>query len=254
MSAKILGQVWDLQLPAPKLLVLLALADHADHNGNNVYPSIELVAWKTGYSESQARRIIKALVKDGLLEATPRAGKTTKYSIHLDRGIKKIPFRERGLQNDTPANLQGVALDDTPTPAIQMTPEPSFEPSKEGESAHPTPPILTVSEKTQLADRLIQAWANACKKLGTFNTSYRRKDAMQLVDMGATADEIFRMVQTKIKGRSRDYLFKFVTEDYPEWKSLQAKMDQQIERDKQEQEASEAYRRWYATDVLGRVG
>lgn len=129
MSAKILGQVWDLQLPAPKLLILLALADHADHNGNNIFPSIELVAWKTGYSETQARRIIKALVKDGILAATPRPGRTTMYSIHLDRGVKKITLREKGCQNDTPAILTGLPLDDTPTPAIQMTPEPSFEPS-----------------------------------------------------------------------------------------------------------------------------
>lgn len=252
MSAKILGQVWDLQLPAPKLLVLLALADHADHNGNNVYPSIELVAWKTGYSESQARRIIKALVKDGLLEATPRAGKTTRYSIHLDQGIKKTPFRDKGFQDDTPSKTEGVSLSDTPTPAIQMTPEPSFEPSRKEERKPDEPRIMTIAEKTQCADKLIRAWADAYAYMGTFNTSYRRRDAIKLVDMGATYDEIRAMVSERIKNRTKPYLFKYVVEDYSEWKHIQGKRDIQAERDKQEQEASEAYRRWYATDVLGR--
>lgn len=131
MSVKVMGQVWDLDLPAPKLLVLLALADHADHNGNNVYPSIELVAWKTGYSETQTRRIIKGLVKDGLLKASPRPGKTTMYSMRLAKGKKKAVFKRKGYQNETPVKKIGVALDDTPTPVIAMTPEPSFEPSKE---------------------------------------------------------------------------------------------------------------------------
>jgi hypothetical protein len=31
MSGKIMGQVWDLALPHAELFVLLAMADHADH-------------------------------------------------------------------------------------------------------------------------------------------------------------------------------------------------------------------------------
>lgn len=134
MSVKIMGQVWDLELPAPKLLVLLALSDHADHNGNNVFPSVELVAWKTGYSESQARRIIKSLVKDGILTAQHRPGKTTLYSVHLEKGKQKEPFKRSntGFQIDTPSTAmtpQGLHSYDTPTPSIAMTPEPSLEPS-----------------------------------------------------------------------------------------------------------------------------
>ena len=132
MSVKIMGEVWGLELTAAKLLVLLALADHADHEGSNIYPSVELVAWKCGYSESQTRRIIKSLVDDEILTREIRPGKTTLYSINLNKGKKKKPFQRKGLQNDTPSiamTPQGMHSYDTPTPSIAMTPEPSLEPS-----------------------------------------------------------------------------------------------------------------------------
>src|SRR5690606_6936723 len=125
---------WDLDLPANKLLILLAMTDHADHNGENIYPSIELVAWKTGYSESQARRIIKSLVKDGILTAQVRPGRTSVYTVHLDKGKPKEPFKRSntGFQIDTPSTAmtpQGLHSYDTPGGSIAMTPEPSLEPS-----------------------------------------------------------------------------------------------------------------------------
>ena len=61
MSAKLMGQVWDLDLPHHEQSVLLALADHADHMGRNAHPGVELLAWKTGYSERQVQRILHAL-------------------------------------------------------------------------------------------------------------------------------------------------------------------------------------------------
>lgn len=123
MSAKISGQVWDLELSASRRLVLLAMADHADHLGNNVYPSVGLIAWKTGYSEVQTRRIIKSLIEDGLLviEARP-SGRPTRYSVRTEAGTFKAPFvaeRHRPSQNDRPIKM----ID---TPIIAMTPESSL--------------------------------------------------------------------------------------------------------------------------------
>lgn len=140
MSAKIMGAVFDLDLPAAKQLVLLAMADHADHDGRNIYPSLALIAWKCGYSESQTRRIIQSLVADRLLEKHERPGKTTIFSIHLEAGKRKQPLPKRDpSQNDTPAiavtpltpdkmSAHPYHSYDTPTPTIAMTPEPSFEP------------------------------------------------------------------------------------------------------------------------------
>lgn len=144
-----MGSVWELDLPAPKLLILLALADHADHNGDNVYPSIRLVGWKTGYSERQCQRIMRALIKDGILQVVERApGKTTKYRIDVSSGVKKSPIEKTSndvrqnvtpdiamsyARNVTPDKMSPlpVTSDVTPTPDITMSPKPSIKPSIE---------------------------------------------------------------------------------------------------------------------------
>lgn len=150
MSAKVLGHCWELDLPANQMMVLLAMADHADHMGGNVYPSIGLVAWKTGYSERQVKRIVKELVAAKLLvvvQATP--GEVIKYRIDLNAGVKKPAF-ERG-QNVTGDYAQGGDKMSLPPEKggqnvttggdIAMSPEPSFEPSvKESTKDSPLSP------------------------------------------------------------------------------------------------------------------
>ena len=73
MSVKIMGQVWDADLPKDEKFVLLAYADHADHTGGNVYPSIGLIAWKTGYSERSVQRATHELEEAGIMLQTGRA-------------------------------------------------------------------------------------------------------------------------------------------------------------------------------------
>jgi 5-methylcytosine-specific restriction endonuclease McrA len=107
MSAKTVGKVWELALTPAKQTVLLALADHADHEGNNAFPSVDLIAWKTGYSERQVRRIMKELEADSLLVRTGGApGKRIVYSINLSAGKHKPDFVPRKRGND------GQRLDD----------------------------------------------------------------------------------------------------------------------------------------------
>lgn len=145
MSGKIMGQVWDLDLPHNKLIVLLAMADHADHDGSRVYPSMGLIAWKTGYSERHVRRIVGQLVKDKLLSTDEkRPGQTTLYSIHVEAGKKKAPFVTPDIivsddpgQNVTPDMQSGDATPDKmsphpghpdvlPTPDTRVSYEPSL--------------------------------------------------------------------------------------------------------------------------------
>lgn len=131
-----MGKVWDLDLPHNQLLVLLALADHADHEGNNVFPSLGLVAWKTGYSEQQVRRVMRSLVIDGILITTSRnPGKPNRYSIDLAAGKLKTPrvitpTKMSGVSKSNPLHLEGG--DNTPTPdmlSAKNDGEPSLEPS-----------------------------------------------------------------------------------------------------------------------------
>ena len=67
MSVKIMGLVWDLDLPQNEKFVLLAYADHADHNGNNIFPAVSTIAEKTGYSERSIQGITRSLEEKGYL-------------------------------------------------------------------------------------------------------------------------------------------------------------------------------------------
>lgn len=125
MSGKISGGVWDLDLPQNKMLVLLAMADHADHEGNKVFPSMGLIAWKTGYSVRQVQRIVHELENDKILvlKSAPE-GDVKTYSINLSAGKNKPPR----LKENTP--------DTNVTPDIVVSPPPLTQ------SCHPTPDIV----------------------------------------------------------------------------------------------------------------
>lgn len=175
MSAKISGDVWELMLKDNQRMVLLAMADHADHQGNNVFPSIELIAWKVDKSTRQVQRIIRSLIKSNLLVEQQRPGKTTVYSIKIENGIRKEPFRKgaaskaqavattpdttvsppepsvAGVTPDTQMSPHPRHPDVTPTPDTQMSPEPSFKPSGNQESPPPpekTPPSEPEQDST----------------------------------------------------------------------------------------------------------
>jgi len=72
MSIRVMALVWDSNLRAMERLVLLAYADHADHDGNNVYPSLGTIARKTGLSRRSVMRIRGRLEDAGIMVATER--------------------------------------------------------------------------------------------------------------------------------------------------------------------------------------
>ena len=149
MSGKISGMIWDLDLPQRDMLVLQAYADHADHTGNGVRPSIGLIAWKTGYSPRQIQRIVKGLVEQGIMvvvkQHTARKGdkgtttQPTEYRIVPSAGKQKKPYagrthlaQERQLAPpcDTavshPSDVTGDVTSGCPIPCdIQMSHKPS---------------------------------------------------------------------------------------------------------------------------------
>lgn len=80
-----MGKVWDLDLPADEKLTLLALADHADHDGGNAHPGVELLARKTGYSVRQIQYVLKKLRDRNLIcpidSSAGGRGHTTTYQL-----------------------------------------------------------------------------------------------------------------------------------------------------------------------------
>ena len=102
MSIKIQTQVWELDLGHTDLMILLAMADHANDFGR-CYPSVRYLAWKTSYSERQVQRTIKRLSidkPDGVGKIlVPIAyqnggrGRATEYMIDTTKGDTKAPFK-----------------------------------------------------------------------------------------------------------------------------------------------------------------
>lgn len=77
-------------LPHQDILVLLAMADHADHEGKHMYPSLGLIAWKTGYSLRQVRRIVRNLeARQILLRVQAPEGKVSTYTLQAEQAPKK---------------------------------------------------------------------------------------------------------------------------------------------------------------------
>ncbi len=101
MSGKVAGMVWELDIPHGHAWVLMSLADHAHHDGTKVYPGNGLTAWKTGYSVSQVKRIVRDLVREyGLLEPVSKGSGTSpaEYRIRLDKfaQYRKPEMKGRG--------------------------------------------------------------------------------------------------------------------------------------------------------------
>ncbi len=111
MSVYQMGLVWGLDLEGSLKLTLLALADHADHQGDNARPSVGLLAWKTGNTRRTIQRHLRSLEALGLIEAVTsptggliptgpggaHIGKATTYSLNLDKGDKLAPFTPRAF-------------------------------------------------------------------------------------------------------------------------------------------------------------
>lgn len=120
MSVKAMGLVWD--LPCPKTYgemmfkpshkyVLIAYADHADHNGKNIYPAVPTIAKKTGLDDRTVQRLTHDLVVIGFLVGDGVG----------PRGTKKwhLPYNDGGDKLSPAANCQGDknedSLDDIPS-------------------------------------------------------------------------------------------------------------------------------------------
>lgn len=84
MSIRVMSHVWDFGPEnQSELLVLLALADHADENGK-CWPSMERIARKARMSIRTARRTIRKLEAAGLVSVSVSVGRSSnQYIVHM---------------------------------------------------------------------------------------------------------------------------------------------------------------------------
>jgi len=107
MSIKLMSQVWDKDLGHSEQSILLAMADYADDEGRNCYPSYARLAWKTGYSTRQVGRIITDLVTKGIVVILKPSNQhqSAHYWLRLDKAAAKEPFRVDISDNDSRVDI-----------------------------------------------------------------------------------------------------------------------------------------------------
>lgn len=173
MSGLVMGLVWELPLNGDfgraEKYILLAYADHADQNGGNIFPSVDLVSEKTGYAERAVQMSTRTLEKLGYLVAcgfgpngtnrfripVARADGGAKIaplpmSINAPEEIAPPPMSENAPEGNAPegnAPETIVVVKDSTTTATdapkienQVDPEPQ-------ETAPPKPNIFRIYEQ-----------------------------------------------------------------------------------------------------------
>lgn len=86
MSVEATAAVWAMrELPATEKLVAVRIADHADPNGNNAYPSVARLQADTGLSERAVQGALVRLCDRGVLSRSHLPGPkgTRRYSVNL---------------------------------------------------------------------------------------------------------------------------------------------------------------------------
>ena len=132
MSVKAMGLVWDMECPAKinnlgfkpgHKYTLIAYADHADHNGKNIYPSVKTIARKTGYEERSVQRLTHELEIMGVLVEDGQGPRGTNrwYIPFSETGDKISPLTK--FQGDKNSDSLGdTASGDIPS-GDNLTPE-----------------------------------------------------------------------------------------------------------------------------------
>jgi hypothetical protein len=135
MSIKVATQVWQGSgHKSGNLLVLLALADHADDQGK-AWPGIPLLARKARLSERHARRCLNQLIASGEVEILPNRAPSGRkwYQIRLDQlSPDNLSARTSASDDVTPVSNKTDTADRVADPTYIE--EPSIKPSEQSSS------------------------------------------------------------------------------------------------------------------------
>jgi len=126
MSIALMTEVWKLDLQAPRKMVLLALADNANDEGTNCYPSVGTIVEKCSLSERTVQGHLQALEETGLIQRKERSGRSTHYTLNVERitalalarKLEKASQRHRSDVGSLPVQTQVIHnAGAIPTPA-----------------------------------------------------------------------------------------------------------------------------------------
>lgn len=156
MSVRTMARVWELSSHRGNdLLMLLAIADFADDEGN-AYPSVTTLATKCRMKSRNANLILATLRESGELEVRHNEGPhgTNRYRIILPRAPLQIPT---GVQKPTPLQKRAAPPVDTCSKPLHVsTDEPSVN--------HQEPPVNIPTGKKSLCcpvEKIVAAYHEA---------------------------------------------------------------------------------------------
>jgi hypothetical protein len=104
MSVKLMGAIFDLEIPSTEKLVLLAMADHAREDGTGCYPSVNTLARKTSLSKRGTQKLMRRLEAAGYIIDTGKTSRyqTIEYTLTLQGGEQgSLVFSGRGANLKT---------------------------------------------------------------------------------------------------------------------------------------------------------
>lgn len=117
MSIRLMTEAWKSDMPSGRKMVLLALCDNANDQGE-CYPSISMLAEKCSMSERSVFNHIADLEKVGAIARQSRTGRSTVYTID--------PCKFCTPANSAPMQLlQGTPANSAPTPLQPLHPTPA---------------------------------------------------------------------------------------------------------------------------------
>ena len=152
MSISLMTDVWKLPLQAPRKMVLLALADNANDEGTDCWPSVGKLVEKCSMSERAVQGHLAALEEGGYIKRHERLGRSNKFTIHVER-IRLEILEKTKASKPTPAeSAPPTDVDKLPPQNLHPSPSNPYVIRTPAESAplqnlHPTPadsaPITT---------------------------------------------------------------------------------------------------------------
>jgi hypothetical protein len=171
MSIKVATEVWrGSRHKSGNLLVLLALADHADDQGK-AWPGVSSLARKARLSERHTRRCLSELLVSGELEILPEpapsGGKW--YQIQLEHLTPDILSIETSASKDVTPVSATTDIADRATGNTYIVQEPPIEPSEE--PSNKSSEVLRSQNRVSHLDR--KKSLNKCTQ--------RRPDAIGLI-------------------------------------------------------------------------
>jgi hypothetical protein len=128
----------------------LAYADHADHKGKNIWPSVATISEKTGYKERSTQMITKALSEKGFLVQDGKGPKgTNRWFIPLDEeGVRIAPAKNAPPQKTAAGGAKPTGRGvHTTAPESLKPPE---EPSVNALRANQIPEVVLYRKVTKL--------------------------------------------------------------------------------------------------------